>query len=193
MLISFSGAQSSGKTTLLNEFQRTETSWDYVPEITRLVRREYDLPINEDGGDLTQIMIMGEHLRNAFAKRSGVTILDRCSLDGVVYTHWLSNKKKVLSSTYLHAKYIFETTVGKYDLVIYTSPHDVPVVDDGERSIDIDFRNEIIDLFDRYIESVPVNKLLRVSGSVEERKKQINDRLVKLGINIDLKDTNNRL
>ena len=193
MLISFSGAQSSGKTTLLNEFQRTKTSWNYVPEITRLVRREYDLPINEDGGDLTQIMIMGEHLRNAFTKRGGVTILDRCSLDGVVYTHWLNNKKKVLLSTYLHAQYIFETTVDKYDLVIYTSPHDVPVVDDGERSIDIDFRNEIIDLFDRYIESVPVNKLLRVSGSVEERKKQINDRLVKLGININLKDTNNRL
>lgn len=193
MLISFSGAQSSGKTTLLNEFQRTETNWDYVPEITRLVKREYDLPINEDGGDLTQIMIMGEHLRNAFAKRSSVTILDRCSLDGVVYTHWLSTRKKVLLSTYLHAKYIFETTIDKYDLVIYTSPHDVPVVDDGERSIDIDFRNEIIDLFDEYIKNIPESKLLRVSGSIEERKKQIYDRLTKLGINTDLKNTNNKL
>jgi nicotinamide riboside kinase len=174
MLISFSGAQSTGKSTLLKVWQEAMPEWDYIPEVTRLVKREYDLPINEDGNDLTQTMIMGEHLRNAFAKREKHVILDRCSLDGLVYTHWLCENKKVSMSAYSHARYVFDNTIEKYDLIIYTSPEDVPVVDDGERSINIKFREEIIALFEQYLSNIPLQKLLRVNGSVKQRTEQIN-------------------
>ena len=173
MLISFSGAQSTGKSTLLKLWQEAVPEWNYIPEVTRLVKREYDLPINEDGNDLTQAMIMGEHLRNAFVKREKHAILDRCSLDGLVYTHWLCDNKKVSKDAYSHARYVFDNTIDKYDLIIYTSPEDVPVVDDGERSINVKFREEIIQLFERYIVRVSPEKLLRVRGSVEERTEQI--------------------
>ena len=182
MLISFSGAQSTGKSTLLNLWQEAVPEWSYVPEVTRLVRREYNLPINEDGNDLTQTMIMGEHLHNAFIKRDKHAILDRCSLDGLVYTHWLCDRGSVSMGTYSHARYVFDNTIEKYDLIIYTSPEDVPVVDDGERSINIKFREEIIDLFEQYLKSVPEQKVLRVRGDVEERTRQIKTVFHKIGV-----------
>ena len=182
MIASFSGAQSTGKSTLLKVCQEAMPEWDYIPEVTRLVKREYDLPINEDGNDLTQMMIMGEHLRNAYTKRDKHVILDRCSLDGLVYTHWLCNNKKVTMGAYSHARYVFDNTIEKYDLIIYTSPEDVPVVDDGERSINVKFREEIIELFEQYLVSIPTHKLLRVRGSVQDRMQQISLELDNLGI-----------
>lgn len=182
MLISFSGAQSTGKSTLLNAWQEAVPIWNYVPEVTRLVKRTYDLPINEDGNDLTQTMIMGEHLRNAFIKRDKAAILDRCSLDGLVYTHWLCDRGSVSMGTYSHARYVFDNTIEKYDLIIYTSPEDVPVVDDGERSINVKFREEIIDLFEKYLKSIPDQKVLRVTGTVVERTRQIKAVFDKIGL-----------
>jgi nicotinamide riboside kinase len=186
MIVSFSGAQSTGKSTLLKVWQEAIPEWDFIPEVTRLVRREYDLPINEDGTDLTQMMIMGEHLRNAFTKREKHVVLDRCSLDGLVYTHWLCDNKKISMGTYSHARYVFDSTVEKYDLIIYTSPEDVPVVDDGERSINVKFREEIIELFEQYLSDIPTQKLLRVKGSVEERVSQIGNKLNSLGMQNEL-------
>lgn len=182
MIVSFSGAQSTGKSTLLKVWQEVMPEWDFIPEVTRLVKREYDLPINEDGTDLTQTMIMSEHLRNAFTKREKHVILDRCSLDGLVYTHWLCNNKKVSMGIYSHARYVFDSTVEKYDLIIYTSPEDVPVVDDGERSINVQFREEIIELFEQYLSVIPTQKLLRVKGNVEQRTNQIGSALDHLGM-----------
>lgn len=182
MLISFSGAQSTGKSTLLGMWQEIKPEWDYIPEVTRLVKREYNLPINEDGTDLTQTMIMSEHLRNAFTNRSKHAILDRCSLDGIVYTHWLCNKGKVSMGTYSHARYVFDNTIQKYDLILYTSPEDVPVVDDGERSINVKFREEIINLFEQYLRNMPEQKVLRVRGTVIQRVEQIQEKFAQLGI-----------
>jgi nicotinamide riboside kinase len=169
MLISFSGAQSSGKSTLLKLCQDIIPEWNYIPEITRLVRRDYDLPINERGSDLTQMMIAGEHLRNAYTKRYKPTILDRCSLDGLIYTHWLCDHGDVSLAAYTHARCVFDNTIEKYDLIIYTQPEDVPVEDDGERSINVEFRNQIIDLFEKYMVEIPQAKLLRVAGPINKR------------------------
>ena len=47
MIISFTGAQSTGKTTLLNEIKDKNPWLDSVDEVTRRIKREYNLPINE--------------------------------------------------------------------------------------------------------------------------------------------------
>lgn len=185
MLISFSGAQSTGKTTLLKHLQEKNDRVWFVPEVTRLVKRKYNLPINESGGDITQLMIMGEHMINAFSD-SGLTILDRCSLDGIVYTHWLCDKGNVNMQTYNYAQTVFGHTMNKYDVIFYTSPDDVPVEDDGERSIDVGFRNEIIELFNRYLAFVDKSKVVVLRGTVEERLKQIKKVLSDKGLEISI-------
>ena len=63
MRIAISGAQSVGKTTILNALRSEKIFKDYhvANEVTRRVQ-SYGLPINENGTDLTQRLIMQEHI-----------------------------------------------------------------------------------------------------------------------------------
>ena len=84
MLISFSGVQSSGKSTLLKACQEHYGDrFEFVEEVTRLVKREFSVPINEQGTGLTQCLIVNKHIENVlrFRETKGA-IFDRCILDG---------------------------------------------------------------------------------------------------------------
>lgn len=189
MVVSFTGAQSTGKTTLLNRVRDLNPTLNFVDEVTRRIKREYDLPINESGGDITQSMIMTDHIANLYRRYDGFdVVLDRCAMDGVVYTHWLHNHGKVSKATLMWAKKVYEELVSKYDVIFYTSPWGVPLVDDGERSSDIEFREEILKLFDEYIYDLIIDNragnVYTVEGTVEERMIFIKKVLDKKGIDI---------
>ncbi|MDB4430316.1 ATP-binding protein [bacterium] len=185
MIVSFTGAQSTGKTTLLNKIRDLNPNLNFIDEVTRRIKREYDLPINEDGGDITQSMIMTDHIANMYRKYDGDVILDRCAVDGVVYTHWLYDKLLISEDVFNWSQLIYNQLKSKYDVIFYTSPEDVSLVDDGERSIDVQFRNDIIRLFEeRLAES---DNVVRLSGTVEERLKYIKEVLDKKGLDIRIK------
>ena len=104
MIVSFTGAQSTGKTTLLNHLVDKNPYVTFVEEVTRRVKREFNLPINEDGGNVTQYMIMADHVANVYRKtESELTVLDRCAVDGVVYTRWLQLQGMVDAEVYTAA------------------------------------------------------------------------------------------
>ena len=197
MIFSFTGAQCTGKTTLLKHLYKENGDYPFVfvPEVTRLIRREYNMPINESGDDLTQMLIMTEHVRNIFRDRAdhivrGVhQILDRCALDGIVYSHYLLDKGKINRATYDACDLIYKKLINKYDVIFYTSHKDVELVDDGERSVDNIFREDIIGLFDMYmqyniIENGP--RIVHLEGTVKERLKTIKSTLDKLNIAIKI-------
>ncbi len=188
MIVSFTGAQSTGKTTLLNAIKDKNAWLDTVDEVTRRIKREYNLPINESGGDITQSMIMADHIANVYRKYDGNVILDRCAMDGVVYTHWLYNKGKVSKEVLNWTRKIYYELIDKYDVIFITDPADVPLVDDGERSIDVDFRKEILDLFDDYVYDLIIDgrsdNVYTVKGTVEERMTFIKKVLDKKEIDI---------
>ena len=178
MLISFTGAQSTGKTTLLKECKSTlKGQWCYVDEVTRYVRKRYNEKINEGGTDMTQLLIINTHIENTYLKSNlpenyydGV-ILDRCILDGIVYTEWLYKNGKVNKWVFDYAKEVFKKLIGSVDLIFYTDPS-IPIKDDGERSTSKKFRRDIIKLFKKYIKkyNMPV---VTVKGTVEERMNTI--------------------
>ena len=198
MIFSFTGAQSTGKTTLLKRLVKANPSgypFEFVPEVTRLVMREYEVPINEDGDDLTQMLIMTEHIRNLYKDRTNRhirgthQIYDRCALDGIVYSHYLLDKGKIDRATYDACDLIYRKLRKKYDVIFYTSPDDVELVDDGERSVDKIFREDIIGLFDMYLQYGIIEKGPRVvylEGTVEERLETIKSTLDKLNIAIKI-------
>ena len=191
MIISFTGAQSTGKTTLLNLIRDKNYEFNYVDEVTRRIKREYNLPINEGGGDITQSMIMADHIANVYRKGDhDVTVLDRCAVDGVVYTQWLYNNGQVEKATLDHAKLMFEMLIEEYDAIFITSPVDVELVDDGERSTNIEFREDIQSLFDMYIGHLMVDNkdenVFVVAGTVEERMNYIQKVLAKKGLDIKI-------
>jgi nicotinamide riboside kinase len=180
MRVSFSGAQSTGKTTLLNKCKEVYKDYKFVDEVTRYVRRTYDVKINEIGGTETQLYILAEHIKNHLRSDENL-ILDRCILDGYVYTKYQVVNGKV-SNQVLHAfNGVYGLLMDKLDYIFYTDPADVKLVDDGERSVDYKFREDIIAMFEDLItyKMSPANreKIVRLSGTVDERMEIIGEYL----------------
>lgn len=169
MLIAFTGTQSTGKTTLLNKLREDKDfeGFTFIDEITRNVGKA-GMKINENGTDATQIAIMNAHVANSYKDNA---IMDRCALDGVVYTEWLYNEGKVTENTYKYAENIYRSLINKYDYIFYLEP-EFALVDDGVRSANIEFRDMILELFRKRIAKDRV-KVIQLTGSVEERVSQL--------------------
>ena len=169
MLISFSGAQSTGKTTLLNKLKEDKnlSNYKFIDEITRNIQRK-GYKINEMGDSETQKLIMDSHLENSELESA---ILDRCSLDGLCYTEYLYNKGNISEDVMNYTKDIFEKTIKKYNIIFYLKP-EFEIVNDNVRSTDKEFQNEIVKLFDKNIEKYNIN-VIQLTGSIEERLKTI--------------------
>ena len=172
MHIGIAGAQSVGKTTLLNVLRSEKRFAHYAicDEVTRQVK-ELGLPINEDGGDATQRLIMQQHVINIFMYDSMIT--DRTALDGIVYTTWLKARGSISDDTLTYARQIYERCMPKYDFLFYIPP-EFDIKDDGVRSTSTSFRNEIVGLFDGFLEELPV-EYTTLTGSVIERAQKVID------------------
>jgi len=185
MIVSFTGAQSTGKTTLLNILKSKNKDINFIDEVTRRINREYDLPINESGSTLTQLMIIADHIANIYRKYdSDLVILDRCIIDGLVYSEWLYDNNNISISMIDLATEIYHSIYKKYDIIFYTDPKDVELVDDGERSIDKQFRDDIISSFDYRIKSL--NNVVLLSGTVEERLETVKKTFEKYNLDINI-------
>jgi nicotinamide riboside kinase len=172
MKLAFTGAQSTGKTTLLKELKRDpdfSLKYDFRDEITRRMQKK-GLSINESGNDITQLLIMNSHIKNSLIDN---VIMDRCALDGLVYTDWMYRKGKIQQWVIEYADNVFKMLIDRYDYIFYLVP-EFDIEDDGVRSTDIDFRNEIVILFEQYIKAwnIPVIKL---TGTVEQRLNKIKE------------------
>jgi nicotinamide riboside kinase len=213
MIVSFTGAQSTGKSTLLDALQRANEFNNrivFVPEVTRILQREYNIPINEGASAMTQYQITCDHYRNAFKKEPTITqlkVLDRCALDGTVYCNYFNEQRKFNNhysaidangdynadwekATRMSERYLPDM-MEKYDILFYTDPKDVPLVDDGERSASAKFRDGIIELFERYIAHPKyADKVITLSGTVEERLSIIQEAIKVRDSSINLKIRN---
>ena len=197
MLISFTGAQCTGKTTLLNILKKQLSGkrharhnedgiaiwkdvWNFVPEVTRKVKRD-GLNINEDGDNLTQLFILKEHLQNHVINDGENWLLDRCILDGYVFTKWLYRQGSVDRWVLDHASCLLSMLGKRLDHILYTEPDDIPIEDDGERSINVEFRNDIIKIYEEVMTNTAStpgvdtwrNKIIRLTGDVDQRLKTI--------------------
>jgi nicotinamide riboside kinase len=176
MIITFTGTQSVGKSTLLSALQKDERykDWMFEPEITRSLKEKFGLNINESGDSITQLFVLNSHLENVVKHKNNNVILDRCIVDGLVYTTYQYMTGKIHTDVFLHAKYMFDLIIDKYDIIFHIEP-EFPVVDDGVRSIDEKFRTTIASLINEALQSNSVvrTKIVKLTGTVEERLKQI--------------------
>lgn len=174
MLASFTGAQSTGKSTLLERMVQSDEfrKCTFIKEVTRKVARQ-GLKINDIGDNTTQLFILSEHLHNHHL--NGCVILDRCIIDGYIYTKWLYEQGKVDGWVLKFAWDLHNELIDRLDIVFYTEPDNIKLVDDGERSTNVQFREDIIKMYDTYLKWNPQvrKKLVRLTGSVDERVKQI--------------------
>jgi nicotinamide riboside kinase len=173
MVISFTGAQSTGKSTLLEKMRTEERfrKFNFVPEITRGLKSKYKLDINESGDEFTQLITVNSHLYNYLDFKGKDVVLDRCILDGLIYTMYQYQTKKIPIEVYNYSEYLFKKLIGELDVILYTEP-DIPLVDDGERSANKEFRDIIINLFEEAIDHYKIN-VVRLKGSVDKRMETI--------------------
>lgn len=179
-LFTFTGAQSTGKTTLLKKVKTLYPyRFDYVDEVTRRIKR-FGVPINNEAKNynLTQSLIINDHLVNYTKVFEGSDdtvrdlLLDRCIVDGYIYTKYFYRHGKVSNKIFEFAESWYKELTPKYDVIFYTNPGDVKLVDDGERSIDAKFRNEIIDLYEtEFLDKY--DNICILKGSVEDRLEQM--------------------
>lgn len=201
MIITFTGPQCSGKTTLLKRMKYGEfvDKFHYVEEVTRLIKREFNVSINEEGAnDKVQTLILNKEFENLFIDPKpwpncmGV-VHDRCLLDGAIYTDYFVEQDLKKPSSERDGFYLSKTlgyqywmgNYKKYDIIFYPDPHDVKLVDDGERSTNIQFRNAIIEKYEHYWHTNKwkhEDQLVILKGTVEERMEQIKIVLNKHGI-----------
>ena len=169
MKISFTGTGCSGKSTLLKMCQEHYgDKFQYVTEVTRPIARK-GLPINEDGNDDTQRAIIDAHIDN---NKLTSVIMDRCIIDGYVYTEWLFNQQKVNKETYEYAYNTLDDILNDLDIIFYCCP--LEMEDDGERSVNENFQQDIANsmtqlLYQEDWNSAYKGTLVTLEGDVNKR------------------------
>lgn len=185
MNVTFTGPQCSGKTTLLKQMKQTSGVMDqymYIDEVTRLIKREFNVPINEEGAtDVTQLLILNKELENLFKYNYELwpgyrgVVHDRCLLDGLVFTEYFHEKKLVSQLVWSQALHYWNRFHSKYDIIFYPDPHEIKLEDDGERSTNTEFRNAIIEKYENYYlkQFQWKDRIHVLRGTVEERMEYI--------------------
>jgi nicotinamide riboside kinase len=170
MKIAITGAHCTGKTTLVEELEKIPElakKFAFRGNITRKIKKS-GKQINENGDDETQLLVIAQHIENYIPKD---VILDRCALDGLVYTTYLYEKGKVSKQTLRIAEAVFENL--EYDIKFYVKP-EFEIIKDGVRSVEKEFQDRVAQLFEEYIESYKLC-VVPITGTVAERVKTITE------------------
>ncbi len=185
MRVALVGSQSVGKSTLLKALQNVYPDATFIEEATRWVL-PLGFKINREADFKTQEMIMMRHLFELYAtyddpriiSGSNLAIFDRSPLDCFVYSTWLyyNNPEKMPRYNWNKIRCIYENVVDDIDLYVYI-PIEFPVVDDGVRDLNENYRSEIDHMFKVQIDTLHRHRVLTVSGTVEERVQMVKDRI----------------
>lgn len=186
MLVSFTGAQSVGKTTLLNMMKNDHifiqnplfSEVIFIEEITRKIQKR-GFGINLDANDDTQRQILQAHMDVILKREKDLQhskphplyILDRCLLDGFVYTKYFNEIGKVTDDFFNYYKERFERYRLAYDEIFYIRP-EFDIVHDGVRSTDKEFQRRVSEIFDETISQFNM-RVTVLTGSIEERYAKI--------------------
>lgn len=168
--LAFSGVHGTGKSTLLKRVEEEiKEEVQRIDGLTRIII-QLDYNINDGGDDITQAIVLTDHLRRA-EMRGNILLYDRCILDGWAYTKYLYNKNKVSMKTMNYADYVMKNTINIYNKIFFIEPEfETPY--DGIRSTDKIFVQELNECFKEAIDKYSI-KTTSLKGSVEERLSQV--------------------
>jgi nicotinamide riboside kinase len=166
MRIALSGAQCSGKTTLINEMRKHPRFEDYVffDEVVRMLKKEKGIQVNKNADYSSQILILEKHLENLETEKF---VTDRCLLDAYTYATYLMHKGLYSEKEWLDFRKLFMQGIYWYDR-IYLLDSSIPFQGDGFRDTDKVFREDISKLFLNILKDFQIDFVF-LEGSLQER------------------------
>lgn len=182
--ICFTGAQGTGKTTMLNELAtEKEKGIEIITEVVRKLSKK-GVKINKEGDETGQTRIFNDY-KKLLTKTPGF-ISDRGLIDVVAYTVYLARHNNIseeFANKQLKAlhKFVKENN----DIMYCFFPIEFDIAADGVRDTDEQFRVEISEIILTILAALKIS-FVYIKGTVEERT----DTIKKL---IDWKETGDSL
>jgi GTPase SAR1 family protein len=164
MKIGLCGTLSVGKTTLVHALKQLDQFKDYETATERSkYLRDQGISLNTDSTLKGQLVFAAE--RSIELMKPNI-ITDRTIYDVCAFT--LSAK----SIGWFEKRQFTEllmTLRNDYDAIIYVSPEGVDIEDNGVRTTDAKYREQIDYTIREMLETYPPKKLINISGSTEKR------------------------
>ena len=181
MRISLTGPHGSGKSTLMKAIEE-DPRWgkielQFLPEMTRKIAA-LGYPINEAGTNDTQNLVIARYLEDVLAKDN--YIVDRCIVDGYVYTQYLVETGQCDRALSDYAFFVSEMYIPRYNYIFYI-PSEFEIEEDGTRSVGEDFHDRVVELFEEVF-TIPRKNVIPLRGTVEERREKFFDTLREGGV-----------
>ncbi len=148
MRIALSGAQGTGKTTLINELKRGSflPHYTFYDEVVRNLVKRTGISINRKADDYSQTAITNEQVRLASETTFNTpnAFFDRCIVDSHAFTIFDYVREQISKKVYMYSSEMLKMvfTYFPYDMVIYIPPK-IQLVEDGVRDTDVQYRNRI--------------------------------------------------
>ncbi|MBL7882226.1 MAG: AAA family ATPase [Chryseobacterium gambrini] len=173
MRIAFTGSHRVGKTTLAEEIAESLPDYEFINEpYLQLEEEGYlfsEIPTLEDY--IEQFNFSVEQLQNS----DDNAIFDRCPLDLLAYVYAVG-KKKNISDLYEE----MAAAIAEIDLLIFIPIEKVDLIGCQESNLP-NLRQEVNDILEDWIGDFS-NEILEVSGTLENRKKQILNKITSMEI-----------
>jgi hypothetical protein len=173
MKIGLCGTLSVGKTTLVNALKQLNQFKDYETATERSkYLRDQGISLNTDSTLKGQLVFAAE--RSIELMKPNI-ITDRTIYDVCSFT--LSAK----SIGWYEKRQFTELLMNlrdDYDVIIYVSPDGVEIEDNGVRTTDAEYRKNIDITIQEMLIEYPPKKLIKISGSTEERINTIISQLI---------------
>lgn len=175
MKIGLAGSISVGKSTLAKELGKITQFQNYeiITERSKYLR-DLGVTLNTDSTLPGQIIFAAE--RSIELMKENV-ITDRSIYDVCAFT--LSAKsidwriKEEYCNLILHLR-------DQYDVIIYVSPIGVDIEDNGVRTTDPKYRDQLDHVIKELIKQYPPKKLIEVNGPTDQRISKITQELINL-------------
>ena len=148
--IGFVGAQGSGKTTRAYELATALKKAGKDVYILSEVARSCPFELNEKATEETQLWIFGKQLTREQSSKGQILISDRTLMDSFCYGI------RACPRLFKELEGFVREYLTTYDYIFYLKPNNDYLIDDGVRSTNAEFRDEIDNIITGYLEKFSV-------------------------------------